>query len=74
VHRGIIAAYGSWAYVTRGIDYILSCADPDISQHIEHQTSVTEPATGPHDGTDLLEEALADLVTHYNGHRRQAWN
>ena len=64
---GILDASGIWlkAYVIPGIEYILSFAGPQ-TQHVIVNLSYG-PATGPHDGTAGLEEALSALVAFYDG-------
>ena len=61
-------ATGVWLldYVVQGIQYVLSFATPNVTEHVLINLSYG-PTTGPHDGTALLEEALTGLVTDYNG-------
>ena len=61
-------ATGVWlkAYVVDGIRYILSWADPNQVDTVIINVSYG-PTTGPHNGTAVLEEALAELVTWYDG-------
>jgi hypothetical protein len=64
---GILDASGIWlkAYVIAGIEYILSFAGPQTRNVIINLSY--GPATGPHDGTAVLEEALSALVAYYDG-------
>ena len=59
---------GVWLlnYVRDGINYVLSCADPNRREDIVINLSYG-PTTGPHDGTALLEETLAAFVAYYDG-------
>jgi hypothetical protein len=61
-------ATGVWlkAYVVDGIRYILSFADPKNVDTVIINVSYG-PSTGPHNGTAVLEEALTELVTWYDG-------
>ena len=61
-------ATGVWlrAYVLDGIRYILSFADPTVTENVVINLSYG-PTTGPHDGTAELEAALSALVSEYNG-------
>ena len=61
-------ATGVWlkAYVVDGIRYILSWADPNQVDTVIINVSYG-PTTGPHNGTAVLEEALIELVTWYDG-------
>jgi hypothetical protein len=64
---GILDASGIWlkAYVIAGIEYILSFAGPQTRNVIINLSY--GPATGPHDGTAVLEAALSALVAYYDG-------
>jgi hypothetical protein len=66
-------ATGVWlkAFVFQGIQFILSFADPDNTEHVIINLSYG-PTTGPHDGTAELEAALSAFVAEYNGttHKR----
>jgi hypothetical protein len=61
-------ATGVWLkdYVVQGIQYILSFAKPGVTKKVIVNLSYG-PTTGPHNGTALLEAALNDLVTQFNG-------
>lgn len=61
-------ATGVWLknYVVDGILYVLSFADPLETRKVVVNVSYG-PTTGPHDGTAVLEAALAALVAEYNG-------
>ena len=61
-------ATGVWlkAYVVDAIYYILSFVDASITKNVVINVSYG-PTTGPHDGTALLESALTDLVTIFDG-------
>ncbi|MGC2081854.1 MAG: hypothetical protein WA702_00655 [Bradyrhizobium sp.] len=61
-------ATGVWlkAYVLEGIRYIMSFAEPNVTENVIINLSYG-PTTGPHDGTAELETALTQLVTYYNG-------
>jgi hypothetical protein len=64
---GIRDATGVWlkAYVVDGIRYIMSFADPKVTRNVIVNISYG-PTTGPHDGTAVLEQALADLVAEFD--------
>jgi hypothetical protein len=67
-------ATGVWlkAYVWEGIRYIMSFADPDVTENVVINLSYG-PTTGPHDGTAELEAGLLAIVTAYDGcHRSRA--
>lgn len=61
-------ATGVWlkCYVVEGIHYILSFAKPYVTKKVVVNLSYG-PTTGPHNGTALLERALTELVTQFNG-------
>lgn len=61
-------ATGSWlgAHAIAGLTYIMSCARPGVTRNVVVTISYG-PTTGPHDGGSLLEDALADLVSYYDG-------
>ncbi|HYP13905.1 MAG TPA: hypothetical protein VEQ63_08265, partial [Bryobacteraceae bacterium] len=61
-------ATGVWlkGYVYDGIRYILSFADPTITEKVVINLSYG-PTTGPHDGTAQLETILTAFVTEFNG-------
>jgi hypothetical protein len=65
-------ATGVWLkdYVIHGINYILSFADPKNTENVVINLSYG-PTTGPHDGTAVLEAALAALVTEFDGITRK---
>ena len=56
-------ATGVWLkdYVVQGIQYILSFAEPHVTERVIINLSYG-PTTGPHDGMAELEEALTALV------------
>src|SRR3569833_432165 len=64
----ICDATGVWlkAYVLEGIRYIMSFAEPDVTENVLINLSYG-PTTGPHDGTAELETALMELVTFFDG-------
>jgi hypothetical protein len=61
-------ATGVWlkGYVFEGIRYIMSFADPNVTQNVIINLSYG-PTTGPHDGTADLESILNALVAEFNG-------
>ena len=65
-------ATGVWlkTYVVQGIQYILSFADPVMTNNVVINLSYG-PTTGPHDGTAELESALTALVTEFDGIHRK---
>ena len=64
--KGIRDSTGVWlkAYVLDGIRYIMSFAGPNTRVIINLSYG---PTTGPHDGTAVLEKALAALVAEFDG-------
>jgi hypothetical protein len=65
-------ATGVWLknYVIHGINYILSFADPTITENVIVNISYG-PTTGPHDGTAVLEAAMTALVAEFDGVNRK---
>jgi hypothetical protein len=65
-------ATGVWlkAYVVDGIRYILSWAEPNQVDTVIINVSYG-PTTGAHNGTAVLEQALTELVTLYDGVSRK---
>jgi hypothetical protein len=61
-------ATGVWleGYVFEGIRYIMSFAEPNVTQNVIINLSYG-PTTGPHDGTARLESILNALVAEFDG-------
>ena len=58
--------FGCKDYVVQGIEYIMSFAEPGVTERVIVNLSYG-PTTGPHDGTELLENALNALITQFDG-------
>lgn len=65
---GVRDATGNWLQqsVLPGIQYILSCADPQQTDEVVIAISYG-PTTGPHDGSSLIEQGMAQLCNQYDG-------